>query len=254
MTHPRMQAFFKGALQELLGAYKKSEEAPNACKGSLREVGIRRAIRHSLPGLVHLYSGEIIDPRNGQSGQLDGILVRTTGVALATGPDEDRVVPIEGVAAVLESKSNMKSQWKEVIRTWEKLRKLRRDRHLVDRTSDGATLAGPPVTRDSLPFIVFARAGWATGEKLAQKALELAQLSPAVLSPANVILVQFDPPGAAIANWAHGSLAKKVEVGETAEAWKTLAFTWIVLTRIGGELVGGQPDWEGYLGMTAPPR
>jgi hypothetical protein len=132
--HYRLRTFFEGVTGELLGAYRKSEGAPSNCKGSLRERGVRRAIEHSLPGMVRLYDGEVIDPFGQQTGQLDGILVHATGAALATSSDESRIVLAEGALAVIESKSNLMSQWAEVKNTCEKVAKVRR----FDPTSGGA--------------------------------------------------------------------------------------------------------------------
>lgn len=247
MTHPRLQAFFTGAVDELRGAYKKSEKAPNACKGSLREAGIRRAIEHSLPGVVHLYSGEIIDPCDRQSGQLDGILVHSSRPALATGADEDRIVPIEGVVAVLESKSNMESQWDQVIGTWEKLRNLRVTRH---PPASIFTSPEPAQGRD-IPFYVLAREGWKTSQTLAGKANELAQMFDTPLSTPNVSLVQFEPPGMGWARWEDGGLQARGEVSSENDRWKTLVAVWSALTELGARAVTRPIDWDGYLNVKA---
>jgi hypothetical protein len=175
--------FFTGAVDELRAAYKKSEGAPSNCAGSLRERGVRRAIEHSLPAIVRVYEGEIIDRAGGQSGQLDGILVHATGSALATDADDSRIVLAEGAVAVIESKSNLRSQWSEVERTWDKLKGLRRKEGFGD----------------SIPFVVVGRQGWQTGEPIADHICDLLRDFDGFAPP--TIVVQLEPPIIAFALW-----------------------------------------------------
>jgi hypothetical protein len=159
MAHARLINFFNGVVRELRGAYVKSEGAPAACKGSLRERGIRRAIEHSLPTIASLYDGEIIDPFGGQSGQLDGIVVHATGSALATAPDDSRVALAEGVLAVIESKSNLTGQWDEVLSTWEKVSRRRRDLRGVVMIGASSIHPSECVFRRARPAIPSGRGG-----------------------------------------------------------------------------------------------
>jgi hypothetical protein len=245
MTHPRLQSFFTGAVDELRGAYRKSEGAPTPCVGSLRESGVRRAVEHCLPGIVHLYEGEIIDSSGEQSGQLDGILVHSTGAALATAPDDSRVVLAEGAVAVIESKSTLTSQWAEVIRTWEKVRKLRRFKGLRHGVFFGAT---PPMPGDdALPIVVIGRTGWEQANTLGGKAVELFNSFGAPSAP-SVTIVQLDPPGFGAVFWESQTSARKVEViFAESERWRTLAHVWSILTFAAQSLMATSIDWPGYL-------
>ena len=186
MAHTRLKSFFNGAVKELRGAYEKSEDAPTPCMGSLREEGVRRAIEHSLPSVIRLLEGEIIDPFGKQSGQIDGIAVHATGSALATSPDDSVVALAEGVLAVIESKSNLSAQWNEVERTWEKIRALRRFGEQA-----GVWAMGPPLPSDrSIPFFVMGRTGWKKPETLRDKALELFNSFGDAASAPPVLVVQ----------------------------------------------------------------
>lgn len=159
----RLSTFFRGAVDELRGAYVKSEGAPSACKGSLRENGIRRAVAYSLPPVARMYQGEIIDPRGGHSGQLDGIVVHGTSGAVATAEEDGRIATAEGVISVLESKSDISGQWDEVLRTWDQVRQLRR----YDEKTHGTVTIGNAL-HDSdrgVPLIVMGRRGWKKGRR-----------------------------------------------------------------------------------------
>jgi hypothetical protein len=223
VVHRRLVTFFTGAVDELRAAYKKSEGAPSSCAGSLRERGVRRAIEHSLPGVVRLYEGEIIDHASGQSGQLDGILVHATGTALATDADDSRIVLAEGAIAVVESKSSLDSQWSQVKATWDKLKKLRR------REGYGGTI----------PFVVVGRQGWKTGEPIADHVWGL--LKPFEKEFPNdfappVLVVQLEPPIVGLALWEGTNEAVHLNVTvhtfEEEHRWETLAQLWRVLTQM----------------------
>jgi hypothetical protein len=223
-VHPRLVTFFTGAVDELRAAYKKSEGAPSNCAGSLRERGVRRAIEHSLPGIVRLYEGEIIDRSGGQSGQLDGVLVHATGSALATEADDSRIVLAEGAIAVVESKSSLDSQWSQVELTWDKLKRLRR------RKGAGGTI----------PFVVIGRRGWKTGEPIADHIHGLLKPFekdfPGDSAPP-VLVVQLEPPIVGLALWEEEpnvALHLKVTVHafEEGHRWQALAQPWRALTQM----------------------
>jgi hypothetical protein len=213
--------------------------------GSLRESGVRRAVEHCLPGIVHLYEGEIIDSSGEQSGQLDGILVHSTGAALATAPDDSRVVLAEGAVAVIESKSTLTSQWPEVVRTWEKVRGLRRFKGPPRGVFFGGT---PPMPGDdALPIVVIGRTGWAQANTLGGKALELFESFGATASP-SVTVVQLNPPGVGAVFWVSQTSTQKVEVIlDESERWRTLGHVWSILTFAAQRVIATPIDWPGYL-------
>jgi hypothetical protein len=245
MAHPRLVTFFGGAVDELRGAYKKSEGAPNACVGSLRERGIRRAVQHSLPTIASLYEGEVIDPLGGQSGQLDGIVVHASGSALATAPDDSRIAIAEGVLAVLESKSDLSGQWPEVLRTWEKVRVLRR----FDGDLKGAVIIGGMLhpSEAAIPLIVLGRNGWERPQTLCDKAIELHDSFGAPNAPSTMI-VQFEPPGLGLVYWKDGRSTEKIGViYDEQNRWRTLASIWATLTQAAQRVLVIPPRWDAYL-------
>lgn len=255
--HPRLVTFFRGAMTELRGAYEKSEGAPSAVAGSLREEGIRRAIEHSLPTIAKLYSGEIVDRFGGHSGQLDGMIVHATGSAIATSPTEPRIALAEGVVAIVESKSNLSSQWDEVQATWDKIRVLRRFRE-----PRGVWGFRQPQASDwAFPFIVMARAGWRRPETLRDKAAALRASFGDVAAP-SVIVVQCDPAGIGLALADTGGMVTdddghaKLVMSPTPpiagmcdddqERWRPLAIVWRMLTEQARTILHTPIDWVAY--------
>ncbi|WP_394847350.1 hypothetical protein LZC95_07780 [Pendulispora brunnea] len=270
MAHPRLIRFFNGAVDELRGAYTKSEGSPTACMGSLREEGIRRAIEHSLPSVARLYSGEIIDPYGGQSGQLDGIVVHATGSALATAPNDVRIALAEGVLAILESKSDIGGQWDEILRTLAKVRALRRH----DGAPQGGIMVGQAdeSAEVHIPFIVMGRTGWKMPDTLRDKAVELFKTFGAAKEAALVALVQLEPAGLGLV-WREPppppkpaqfkldgfrlvpeetpELAPPVVQGqgwifEETDRWRTLAWVWATLTQSAHRVLLAPPNWPAY--------
>lgn len=241
--HPRLETFFRGAVTELMGAYGKSEGAPSACKGSLRERGVRRAIEHSLPGMVRLYEGEIIDSFGGQTGQLDGILVHASGSALATAPDESRIVLAEGAIAVVESKSNLPAQWKEVVGTWDKVRAIRRCPPGA-AIQDGLSLVVP---EPGLPFYVIGRKGWTSEDKLLEKVVGLAECSGNEKAPF-VLAVQLEPPGFGYSATDEDGTQRTAKIYREEKRWCALTFMWIQLTEQIDRAHRIPINWGGYLG------
>jgi hypothetical protein len=256
MAHPRLAAFFTGVFDGLLAAYKRSEEAASSCKGSLREIAIREALEHLLPAGVRLYDGEIIDSFDRQSGQLDGILVHSTGTALAATQREPRIVLAEGVLGVLESKSNLASQWGEVVRTWEKLRPLRR---FDFETHKEGYFLGPPIREweAAIPFVVVAYKGYAKKETLIDKARELFETFNGNYPP-NVVIVQLDPPGLAYAGWESAESKTPAFEGYlagqegTPPKWRVFAAVWVLATSAAHRLLLLPPNWIAYL--NEPPK
>jgi hypothetical protein len=245
VAHPRLRTFFNGAVDELRAAYSKSVGAPDACKGSLRENGVKRAIEHSLPSIVRLYTGEIIDPFEGQSGQVDGILVHATGSALATSADDARIAFAEGVLAAIESKSNVAKQWDEVLLTWSKLRVLRR----FDPESPPAVLdrGAPLVPQEAgIPLAVIGRNGWRSRVTLERKVEELSKSFGSPYCPAT-ILVQLDPPGVALLTWEDETGPKAVAaMFEERERGSTLAHLWMFLKTVSDGARMLPFDWWSY--------
>src|SRR4051812_14727792 len=114
--HEKLRHFFNGAVDQVLSAFTASEGSSNETMGSLRESGLRRVFEHTLPQIVRLHRGDVIDSFGQKTGQLDGVVTHVSAPALALNADDDRVIFAEGVVAVLEVKSDISKQWSQVVR------------------------------------------------------------------------------------------------------------------------------------------
>lgn len=242
MAHPRLVTFFEGAVDELRAAYKKSERAPSAAKGSTRENAIVTALHHLMPPVAIIHHGEVIDRHGRQSGQLDGIVRHATGVALATTPHEAPVALAEGVLAVIEAKSDLSKQWTEVKGTWSKLSKLRRAGTRLHYKS----FSTPPET--GIPFIAIGRKGWSTESKIVEKTTELFSDYGEDKCP-TVMVAQLDPAAYCLVRFSKskGSTAV-VSILDKDEHWQSLAAVWGILVNEAHGALKRQIDWTGYMG------
>lgn len=238
----RLKKFFNGAVNELRGAYEKSEGAPSACKGDLRESAVRRALGHCLPGMVRLYAGEIIDPFGGHSGQLDGIVVHAAVSALATSAEDCRLVLAEGALSVIESKSDLAGQWHQVKGTWDQIRGLRRFRP----GHQGIVLGDANSAECAIPFFVIGRTGWKSHETLAEKASELFRdFGEGRSSP--VVVVQLEPPGIGAAFWQADEPMVQGAIYTEEDRGNCLCMMWANLAACAQRCVLTPIDWPGYL-------
>ena len=166
--HDKLREFFNERFDELASALRKANIASSSTKGGAREESLRQALSETLPPLMRHYSGDIIDAGERSTGQLDGIFVHQAFPALLLSKDH-AIVPAEGVVAVVESKSDLSKQWKEVLRTWDKIRVIRRAPTMVNFGSQ-------PMPSDwAIPFIVVGLTGWKSEQRMTQAVRELQQ-------------------------------------------------------------------------------
>jgi len=246
-AHPRLISFFNGAIAELRAAYTMSEGAPTAAMGASRETAVMRALRHSIPSVAAIHSGEVIDPYGGQSGQLDGIVVHATGSALATTPDAERIALAEGVIAVIESKSTLTSQWDDVKLTCSKVAKLRRPAAM------GISVGGFPQPSEArIPFVAIGRTGWAKADTLKEKAVDLSATYTDDATAPLVVVVQLEP---------HPGIAWHLPVGadtrtsgalfsNAQDEGTPLAYLWWHLGVAVQRVVTRPIDWAAYVNGT----
>lgn len=118
------------AVQDMLNAnYRSVINSPSAVKGVSRSDFINNYLKNSVPqGLRISTSGEIIDNQNNCTGELDIILENGhfPNIPIAN-VDSARLFFAEGVAAVIEVKSNLQSQWAEAVSTGSKLKEITRE-------------------------------------------------------------------------------------------------------------------------------
>lgn len=153
----------KGIQKSLLGLYESGGGMSSASSGREREQFIELFLKRVLPPGYRFGSGDAIDTQGNQSGQLDVVVEFTFLPSIPALGSEPRIYLAEGIAAVIEVKSNLSSQWNEVINTSAKLRKLKRVFQVP-----GFTPYGPPMA--NIPIFAVGYTGWKKLETIIEKA------------------------------------------------------------------------------------
>jgi hypothetical protein len=201
-------AYLNGAFDRLLAAFSASHEMSDVTKGTVREFGLRAALEYAIPPIARLYSGDIIDCLGNATGQLDFIVAHASTPALGSRDDEPRIVLAEGVLGVIELKSNLATQWRQVERTWAKLCRIRRplpeagfDPH--GRLFVGRNNAAP--AEHAISLMVIGKTGWKDAEELGRRAKALhdafakgSELGEKAGSVPAITIAQLDPPSLGI--------------------------------------------------------
>lgn len=113
--------------QSLLAHYRGGSGLPNALIGSEREHLINDYLSELLPPIYRFGRGAITDATDEISGQLEVVMELPLGTSFPLLAGTERLYLAESVAAVIEVKSNLSSQWSEVEETIRKVKVLQRD-------------------------------------------------------------------------------------------------------------------------------
>ena len=187
----------------MLAVYDAGSALSSATKGAERELFVELVLRNVLPPHVRLGPGDIVDAAKRTSGQVDIVLESTMSLSfpstVVSGP---RLYLAEGVVAVIEVKSDLRNQWRSVVRKVHSLQELRRrtsvdgpnailevleaTRRLMLAQNNGKNIqldrdierfrqevATRPVYRGDLPVYVVGFRGWTQAETLVRRADEL---------------------------------------------------------------------------------
>lgn len=110
----------------LMAGHTSGETASSATKGRDREDFIHKFLENLLPPQFRFGSGDITDLSGRRSGQVDIVVEYPLLPSLQTPNSSSRLYLAEGVAAVIEVKSDLTKQWSEVESTSKQLRPLSR--------------------------------------------------------------------------------------------------------------------------------
>jgi hypothetical protein len=154
-----------GIQKSLMGLFYSGVGLSSASRGQERERFIDLFLCKVLPPGYRFGTGEAIDSFGYKSGQLDVVVEFTFFPSLAAFAGQPRLYFAEGVAAVIEVKSNLAKQWKEVQNTSSALRPLQR---LFK--APGFTPFGPPSKK--IPIFAIGYKGWKDLEIVKRKANE----------------------------------------------------------------------------------
>jgi len=115
-----------GIFETLFARYGGGDTMSSASKGTERELFVNEILSQVFPPHFRFTSGDILDTFKRKSGQVDIVLEKPVGYSFPQIIDGPRLFLAENVAAVIEVKSNIKSQWSEVLASSAKVAKLRR--------------------------------------------------------------------------------------------------------------------------------
>ena len=165
VPHPTLLTRLEGIQKALLGLHDSGAGMSTASRGREREHFIKEFLSQVLPPGNRFGTGDAVDTFGAQSGQLDLVVEFTFIPSLPAVASEPRLYLAEGVAAVIEVKSNIAKQWSEVVSTAGALRKLRRVFQ-----APGFTPYGPP--NPVIPIFAVGYTGWRQLETVKEKANE----------------------------------------------------------------------------------
>ena len=113
---------------------------PAAMVGGERELVLHGLLRETLPPIYRFGQGAITDATGQLTGQVDLVMELPFGPSLPMPAGSHRLYLAESVAAVVEIKSDLSSQWGEVEHTVGRVRRLARDL----RQTQGLALESSP--------------------------------------------------------------------------------------------------------------
>jgi len=118
----------KGIQEILIGVHQASSKESSQTTGNERERFIDSFLSQVMPEPFRFGSGDATDKNCNMSGQLDVVVEYPFLPSLPiVGAGSSRLYLAEGIAAVIEVKSNISTQWEEALRTARKLASLKRD-------------------------------------------------------------------------------------------------------------------------------
>jgi hypothetical protein len=146
----------------LKGAHNAGKNLSSSTKGYERDQFIKLFLSQIFPPTFRFGSGDVTDKYGNRSGQLDIVIEFPFLPSIPIiGVDSSRLYMAEGIAAVLEIKSNIKTQWDQVKKTASKLAKVKRDQtHYINSIN-------PP--EDNIPFFAIGYEGWREIETIKKK-------------------------------------------------------------------------------------
>lgn len=119
-------------LQELFNMFRAVDSGGNtlsaASKGTEREFFIHHVLSNLIAPPFRIGNGDITDSSGRRSGQSDVVIEYGNSLSFPMIlPNAPRLYLAEGVCAVIEIKSDLSSQWEEVIRSHKALAPLERE-------------------------------------------------------------------------------------------------------------------------------
>lgn len=159
----------KGIRGILMAHHRAGSLLPNATKGAEREALVREFLEKVFPEPYRFGSGAVTDATGRISGELDVVVEFPFLASFPTPGSAQRLYLAESVAFVIEVKSNLSKQWKEIEQTVEKVSGLRRRwcGHLNVNTEVG--ISNVPASLSRIPCVAVGFTGYKKSVSLRKK-------------------------------------------------------------------------------------
>lgn len=162
MANAHVMDRLNGIHQILMGAYRAGGSMSSSSKGAEREAFIDQFLSQVMTPQFRFGSGDATDVEGRRSGQLDVVIEYPLVPSLPiVGAMTPRLYLAEGIAAVIEVKSDISGQWNEVEGTIARLSPLRR--------KYGSGISFGPRATPHIPFFAVGYTGWRTIEPLVSR-------------------------------------------------------------------------------------
>jgi hypothetical protein len=144
----------EGMLDILRAAHQAGGGIANASIGRERELFIKNVLGNIISQPFRIGSGEIVDHDDNLAGQVDIVIEYANTLSFPIiEPNSERLYLAETVGAVVEVKSNLATQWQEVVSKAEAIAKLSRE--------TGATeIVGRRPPPKAIPVFAVGYTGW----------------------------------------------------------------------------------------------
>ena len=150
------------AVQKQLMTHYQGSNPSSASKGRERETFINEYLKKVLPNTFRFGDGEIIDNTKFSTGQLDIVIENSLFPSLSSISGTPRLYLAESVGAVIEVKSDLVSEWNEVLKTVDKVRKIKKE-------YSGNIFLGCDDFTKTIPFFAVGYKGWQKEETVREK-------------------------------------------------------------------------------------
>lgn len=153
------------SIQKQLIAHHEGGAPSSASKGREREDFINNYLEKIMPPVFRFGSGEAVDANGNVTGQLDLVVEYPLFPSLPQPNSKPRLYISEGIAAVIEIKSDLSSQWEEVLTTAKAVKELYRG-------WGGNILIGDERFATTIPVFAVGYKGWAKVETVRGKLVD----------------------------------------------------------------------------------
>lgn len=161
----------EGIQKQLIAVHRASGGMSSATKGQERQAFIDKFLSEVMPTPFRFGTGDATDKDGRKSGQLDVVIEFPFGPSLPiVGGTTSRLYLAETVAAVVEVKSNVASQWSEAVATAQKL-------YPLERSYETGMGVGPLSNLPKIPLFVVGYTGWSQLETIQKHLYDSEEIS-----------------------------------------------------------------------------